>query len=51
MLWHAVQLSDPLTQLEYTMRAGEDGNTVKISIKNRFWINNSSLNQKMTLTS
>jgi hypothetical protein len=39
--------SDPLTQAEYTIRMDDDGSTGKISIGNKFWINNGPLNQAM----
>ena len=37
---------DPLTQSEYQIRI-DDGTTGSILIKNRFWINNTSLNMTM----
>jgi hypothetical protein len=38
--------SDPLTQSEYPIRI-DDGTTGSISIKAKFWINNTSLNMPM----
>jgi hypothetical protein len=39
--------SDPLRQQEYTIKCDDDGSTGKISIGNKFWINNGPLNQSM----